>query len=474
MEDAMLDFSYGPGASQNKNNLDWLRTNGKLNHRYASKPNTHLLSDFFSVMTLLFTDEFDVSLQFREAFRRGELPVNTNSKLDTVIDIWSRLLPHRRLTKRNNAIEVSLNQSEYHTITYNGSDMSDGERIIFYLIAVAISVKQESILIIDEPELHIHKSILKNLFDEIERMRPDVLFVYLTHDIDFAISRTGSTKIWLKSYNDNCAWTYSFLEENNIPEQIYLEILGSRKPILFIEGEKTSIDYELYTPLFTEYTVKPIGGCSQVLESTKSFNNLNSIHHLTATGIIDRDRRTDNQVYGIEYGSNIHVLKVAEIENIFLIEDVVKTLAKKLYKNPDHVFTEVRTTVINIFRSELEIQIMQHTNHRLKLVFDSALSHNSTDWDDLESKLTKWFDIVSFRQVHEDIKNEFQSYLTNDDYNSILRVANIKSLISRSKIAYLCDLADKSSVVRNHVISIIKENSEYSDQIRAAMRSVIF
>lgn len=42
---------------------------------------------------------------------------------------------------------------------YNSSEMSDGERVIFYLIGQCLAVPENGIIVIDEPELHLHKSV---------------------------------------------------------------------------------------------------------------------------------------------------------------------------------------------------------------------------------------------------------------------------------------------------------------------------
>ena len=76
-----------------------------------------------------------------------------------------------------------------------------------------------------------------------------------------------------------------------IPEQLYLEILGSRLPVIFIEGDNSSIDYEIYSQVFTDYTLKPVNSCTKVIQIAKSFNDAFEIHHIKSYGIIDRDRR---------------------------------------------------------------------------------------------------------------------------------------------------------------------------------------
>ncbi|MFD2880186.1 hypothetical protein ACFTAO_36355 [Paenibacillus rhizoplanae] len=74
------------------------------------------------------------------------------------------------------------------------------------------------------------------------------------------------------------------------------------------------------------------------MEATKAFNSLIHLHHLSAKGIIDRDRKTDNELNA--YKDNfVYTPNVAEIENIFLIEDVVRTVAMIFAeKNPEEVF----------------------------------------------------------------------------------------------------------------------------------------
>ena len=75
---------------------------------------------------------------------------------------------------------------------YNAAEMSDGERVIFYLIGECLAAPDDAVIVIDEPEMHLHKSIQSDLWDAIEAERPDCLFVYLTHDVDFAASRASN------------------------------------------------------------------------------------------------------------------------------------------------------------------------------------------------------------------------------------------------------------------------------------------
>ena len=60
--------------------------------------------------------------------------------------------------------------------TYNAAEMSDGERVIFYLAGQALAAPKDGIMIADEPELHLHKSIQSS---SGTRLRLNALIAYL-------------------------------------------------------------------------------------------------------------------------------------------------------------------------------------------------------------------------------------------------------------------------------------------------------
>jgi ABC-type branched-subunit amino acid transport system ATPase component len=67
---------------------------------------------------------------------------------------------------------------------YKASEMSDGERAIFYMIGQTLAAAENSLLIFDEPELHVHRSIMDKLWDDLEAARQDCAFVFITHDLE--------------------------------------------------------------------------------------------------------------------------------------------------------------------------------------------------------------------------------------------------------------------------------------------------
>lgn len=235
---AELTFRYGSYYEHFDDESQY--KSAKFNNRWGGNWNTTLLNDFEKLLVLLHTEEYEDALSYKE----GRID-RTTTKLDIVQKIWEAALPHRKLYKSAGVIQTYPTNNEANK--YNASEMSDGERVVFYLIAEVICARKNAIIIIDEPEMHIHKSLIKTLFDSIELERPDCSFVYLTHDIDFAFTRNSAIKIWAKSYEGNNIWDYEFLDDDMpIPEQLYLEVLGGRKPVIFLEGDESSIDYKIY------------------------------------------------------------------------------------------------------------------------------------------------------------------------------------------------------------------------------------
>ena len=176
--------------------------------------------------------------------------------------------------------------------------MSDGERVMLYMICQALVVRKNSLLIIDEPELHIHKAIVNKLWTLLEQERPDCVFMYITHDLNFALSRNTDKILWMKNF-DGEKWEYEFINTNDysdIPTDLLYEIIGSRQKILFVEGTKDSYDTALYREVYNNYHVIPCGSCQNVIrfvKSKKGYANLNSID---VKGIIDRDYRPEREI----------------------------------------------------------------------------------------------------------------------------------------------------------------------------------
>jgi len=463
-ERAVISFKYGTYYDHVKEESGYHIY--KVGSRWNGNLNTSLLNDFDQLLILLHTEEYEDSLSYKE----GRIAKPT-TKLDRVQRIWEIVLPHRKLIKSAGVIETY--PTGHIGNKYNASEMSDGERVIFYLIAEIVCAEENAIIIIDEPEMHIHKSLVKTLFDLIEIERPDCSIIYLTHDIDFAFTRQNAIKVWAKSYEGNSVWDYELLDEKMpIPEQLYLEVLGSRKPVIFLEGESSSIDYEIYEQVYNEYTLKPLGGCEKVIQSVKSFNEQQGFHHIFSRGIIDRDRRQYSDVIKLN-AKSIWVLDVAEAENLFLIEGIVKAVASYMGKDANAVFNEVKDNLIAFFNTQLEAQILLHYKEILRRQYLTLSNFSSTNIENVKAEIDATYNAIDKQLIFTNIKSEFETVVANNDYEETLRLFNLKNaLIPNSKVCELVGIKNKENYIKL-VITLLKKKDSLSNSIKAAIDNMI-
>lgn len=427
------------------------------------------LSEFERLIAVLMEEEIRTSISFKQRYKEGELVSNIQeTRLDKIKTIWRKLLPYSRLLIDDGQLKV---QTVYDKSPYDILRMSDSEKIIFYLLGSILLLPSEAIAVVDEPELHINKNLISNLWDELESARHDCSFIYLTHNIEFAMSRANSQKFWIKLIDfEHRVWDYGIIASfDNIPEELYIEMLGSRKPILFIEGtDQNSIDNRLYPLIFTDFTVRPLGGCAKVIETTKAFREQPKFHMLNVFGIVDRDRRTNDEVDYLQRNS-IWVPNVAEVENLLMLEPMIKAVARRMMKPEEIVFAEVRQTVIKLFAEEITVQALLHTRHRVRRTLELMIDRKVSEISELEDHIRNLTVDFDTKGIYEELINEFRGYIKKEDYNAILRVYNQKGLLPRSKVFQLCGLSSKESYL-NFIISLLKENKEEANEIRKAIK----
>jgi len=407
-------------------NPEWTYLN-KIN-KWNSKPATSFLSDYEKLMVYLFSDETEENAKFKIAYKasteRIDPPV---TKIDLVKDTWEKILPHRELVVGGLRVQTCV--KNHVDKIYNSSEMSDGERVIFYLIGQCLAAPKNGIIVIDEPELHLHKSIQAPLWAEVEKLRSDCLFVYLTHDVDFAVSQQNAARIWLKSF-DGISWDWEIIKsDENLPDELLLEVLGSRKPVIFVEGSNGSYDVSLYREIFPEYLVIPRGSCSQVILSVNAFKANSQLHHLSICGIIDRDRRVSDEIGALEANS-IFVLTVAEVESLFCTEELIKIASEQLARNPIADFQTISEDIFKRLQLELDKQVSLHVASEIKFQL-SKFDQNIQGESELSSALSTLAYSIDVKQLYSDTLNMFNSVISTNNYEKLLEIYNRKSLATQ-------------------------------------------
>lgn len=335
LQDAIGALDIGIDAARYAKSKDAYAQNPityRKSNKWQGKPETALVDDYRALLILLVSEQYEVSLDYTlQAKNQTVYTTPPSTKLDQVKRIWEQVLPHRELVLKASTVQVQPTGASAKL--YEASDMSDGERVSFYLIGQCLAAPTNAILVIDEPEIHLHRVIQARLWDAIEQARPDCLFVYLTHDLDFAASRTKAKKLWIRSF-DGQSWDWQEVpsEAEGLPEEVLLAVLGSRRPVLFTEGDRGGTEQALFTHLYPGWTIMPRGGCEQVIQATQAFRALRHLHGIDSHGIVDLDYRSAQEKASLA-AVGVHALDVQEIENLLLIEPVLQLVASHLHTN---------------------------------------------------------------------------------------------------------------------------------------------
>lgn len=393
-----------------------------------------------------------------EELRKGESIVSENGEhrgktLNKFVNIFNSLSLERKvkMSPSNNS-KIMLygdNIPDYYV-----SDASDGEKSIIQFILFILFCPIHSFVFIDEPETHLNNALLCELFTILEQERNDIIFIYCTHNIDFIETRENIKLIFLNKYNKD-SWDIESLESyDKIPLNVIIDIIGTKKDILFIEGDYSSIDYKIYSALFPKLKIIPVSSCQKVIENCRSINLFNRKYY----GIVDNDFRTVDEIEKLKQ-QNIEVIKFNEIENMILSIDFLEFVSSKLGCNDkldilkQDIINKARTGKTGIIQDYInkvfpKYQKSEHINYvdidTLRVEINNI---NNENRDNFIESLSKFIE-------------EFDKLIINEDYNSI-----IKRLPNKGFISSVTNLGLTKERYLKFLFLSLNENIEFRNKI---------
>lgn len=439
--------------------------------RQQSYMRTDAVSELDKILYMLYSEELESLVRMKEEFGNGGKKVKFRStKLDIIKTHWERLFPGNRITARGGYLAFSTEAGD-DLIT--AGSLSQGEKVVLYYLGSALYAPEEAVIFIDSPTLFIHPSILGQLWNSIEGLRPDCTFVYNSVDEDFLTTRTLNTSIWIKNYDSGRkAWDYRLIGPGMLTDEMLAEFGGTRRRVLFIEGDtRNSIDRRLYSLVFPEMNIRPLGSCNKVIETTRAMNDQRGIHHLQSIGIIDRDRRTEKEVEYLRR-KQIMVPEVAEIENIFMLPGVIKLMADKRGRDSGKVLRRVIKEVIRMFKRHSEEQALQHVRHMVKREMECRIDARFSCITALETHLRSLPGKLEPRKHYNHLREEFAKMVRDEDYEGILRVFNHKPMLSESGVPQLLGFRTKDDYISG-VLETLKSEGQFSERLRKEIKSCL-
>jgi ABC-type molybdenum transport system ATPase subunit/photorepair protein PhrA len=332
-------------------------------------------------------------MELSDGDERPPLPI---TGLDELEILWTRLFPGRRIKIDDWTPRIHTDAAG-PTQEYPVNQMSDGEKMAFLLSGRVLTV-ESSLLVVDEPELHLHPELATRLWDVLEDERPHVTFVYVTHSLPFALSRRRAQYV--------IARPGSQLEtveiDSALPEDVVMDLMGSAtlsihaSRLVFVEGEAGSHDARLYRAWFlgSDTVVRSLGSCHQVVQCVAGMTGSSITAGLEAVGIVDFDFRPLTWA-----PPEVNVLPLHEIESMLVHPDVVTAVAKHLGCDFDRQEYEqtLRAAVTDEHRRRVVTERWrQNLQWQLDRVAHPIKTKNKTPVEDLESTIPNVFDMTNW------------------------------------------------------------------------------
>ena len=412
-------------------------------------------SAFTKLITLWVKDFAKVATD--NAREVGEVSI---ALLDRVEQIWNQIFPEITFYPEPNdrVLEVIRNGNKY---SING--LSDGERCVLFYIGNVLLAPENSYIVVDEPETFLNAAVYNELWDLLISERHDCQFIFASHNMDFVQSRTNATYIWCKKFEAPYNLEYQKLDDSlNLPLNLLTEVSGTKKPILFCEGTKTSIDYQIYSKLFSEFCfVKPVQGHKQVIQYTKAYNKLEETYGNKAYGIIDYDWMDKARIESYKE-KNIFVLPFNEIEMLLVDEEMVNSVLSDDEEDKKQKINKLRDTVIGLCITNKDKIIRIALKKKLDEFMEGNLIKNSQPAEDeaqtfLEN-LSKEFDVTS---KLGNITKIVEDSISSSDFSKILKICNLKNEIIASK-----EIKEIVSNLKENALSSIAMNNDLQITLR--------
>lgn len=256
------------------------------------------------------------------------------SRKDAPLKVINELL---RLS--NIPIEISVHHNEQVLAsrrggtTYSVAELSDGERNALLIAADVLTVPVGTLLLIDEPERHLHRSIISPLLTLLISKRPDCAFVVSTHDVMLPLDNPSAKTLLVRGCayagQSVISWDIDLLESaEDVDESLRRDILGARRQVLFIEGNAQSLDAPLYALVFPNASIVPKSSCRDVIHAVTGVRGSASLHWVRAFGVIDNDRRPQSEVDKLRK-QGVYALSVFAVESIYYHPDIQVLVAAR-------------------------------------------------------------------------------------------------------------------------------------------------
>lgn len=350
-------------------------------------------------------------------------------------EIFSQLLPGKELQDINPASPKEFQYKDDSGQILAFSSLSSGEQeIVKVIFDVVRKDIKHSIIIVDEPELHLHPTLTFKLVETLKSVGDHTnQFIFLTHSADLISTYYSTGDVYfIDSLQDGNNQAHKLSELNHSHKEV-VQLIGENlglfavgKKLIFVEGENSSIDRLTYHKIGQKYLPDakfiPVGSVENVLTlNTFEEQIRNSIFGINLFMIRDRDGLSDSQIIEIEKNGRIKCLKKRHIENYFFDSEILFKVAEKFYltaENSELNKEFIEQKLKEIATSQIKLNLLQNTKEYLKLNhnFDipTVKSLDSKDVESIKTEMQEGIDTSVNTLSDELLTDKVKKWMNNE------------------------------------------------------------
>lgn len=389
------------------------------------------------------------------------------NEIDLVNDIFENSGFNLKFLIDNESNLVVDNYSYNPKKTYSLSRMSDGEKSALIICCEILCAEHGALIVLDEPERHLHKRIVSLLLSNLIESRRDCAFIISTHELTLPAFFKDSTVVSINEciyVDDNpTQWDVSIIKKydetlNGLDEQVKADVLGARNNILFVEGTQSSLDSALYSVLFKNVSVISKEKCDLVEQAVKGLRSNPSAHWVNAVGIIDNDNKVPAQIENLN-SNFVFSLSVHSIESIYYHPKIIKWVLHSvkdtnLTMTVDECFKKINEIIYHALDEKKEHLCCRAIEKKIRSEIMSSIPTQRDIRNGIN--FSKQIELSEF--LNNEI-NRFESLMASSDFDALVSRYPIRETNMLTPIAKECGFIDRKRYELN-VVRVVQNNEE--------------
>lgn len=390
------------------------------------------------------------------------------------LEVLTRILHHAGLPITISArADEELIATKQGQSPYSIAELSDGERNVFLIASDVLTAPEGTLILIDEPERHLHRSIISPLLSELFAARPDCTYVLSTHDPTLALDNATAQVLLVRGcQHDGQAvkhWDVDLMEASTrdaLDDDLMRSILGARRNVLFVEGERDSLDNALYSVLLPDVSVIPRGSCKEVEHAVRGIRGADELHWLNAFGLIDSDGREAGELADLQR-EGIFSINAHSVESLYYDPSVQKEAARRIAEvvgtNLEDDLQSANSAALSAFRDAKASLAERAAGQRIRSKVMGQLPNRKVSElpERIKFSITVG-DIIAEEQQHID------EAIAREDAAVLIRRYPVRKTGAPSKIAEALRFPDRRTY-ESSVLKLLQEDADMRSYVRGLL-----